>query len=48
MLRWLIEVAQHPGAVWRSYNVQKPMGHKTSIATGAQTILNFLIIRTKR
>ena len=48
MLRWLIEVAQHPGAVWRSYNVQKPMEPKTSIATGAQTIPNFLIIRTKQ
>ena len=48
MLRWLIEVAQHPGAVWRSYNLQKPMGPKTSIAKGAQTIPNFLIIRMKR
>ena len=48
MLQFLIEVAQHPVAVWRPKNVQKPMGPRTIIATDAQTILNFLIMRTER
>ena len=41
----LIEVQQHPIAVWRPWKVQKPMGPRIIIATGAQTILNFLIMR---
>ena len=38
MLQCLIKVAQHPVAMWRPYNVQKPMGPTTIIAKGAQTV----------
>lgn len=44
----LIEVVQHADAVWRSQNVQKPMGPEIFINKGAQTMPNFLIIRTKQ
>ena len=44
----LTVVAQHLAAIWRPKNVQKPMGSKKIIATGAQNILNFLIIKMKR
>ena len=43
----LTEVAQHPGAVWKPYNVQKPMGPETLITMSAQTVPNFSIIRMK-
>ena len=45
MLQCLIEVEQHPLAVWRPWKVQKPMGPRTIISTGAQTVLNFLIMQ---
>ena len=48
MLRCLIEVAQHPVAVWRPKNVQKSVGPRTIITTGAQTVPIFLIMRTER
>ena len=48
MLQCLIEVAQYPVAVWRPENVQEPIGPEIIIATGAQTIPNFLIKRTER
>ena len=48
MLQCLIEVVQHLVAVWRPESVQKPMGPRTIITTGAQTLLNFLIMQMER
>ena len=40
MLWYLIEVMQHTGDVWRSSDVHKPIGPKTFVIIGAQTIPN--------
>ena len=39
-------VAQHPGAIERPQNAQKPIEPKFFISTGAQTLSNFLAVRT--
>ena len=41
---FLIEIAQHLGAIWQPQNVHKPMKPKTCITTGTQTLL---IVRTE-
>ena len=46
---FLIKVAQHPSAVWKPENIQKPMKPETFIAIymGTRTVQNFFIIRTE-
>ena len=40
MLWYLIEVVQHTGDIWRPSDVHKPIGPKTFVIIGSQTMPN--------